>query len=215
MNFKRAIELAPDFEQPWQYLGEIELHKKNPKTAETMFCKAMNLNKNLCGVRYRLAQIAIENGQKQKAFELLKDELQFETISPDVLTSIGTMMSKLGEDKFAVHCFLEANSESEPNAVNYCNLGKMLANQGYFEDAQQFLNYALQLAPDDIEIIVDAAKAFAAAGNINQAAQIIEDAKSAHRHNSKLKMVDRYIKTRLMRRKIKRAISRISSHTIL
>ncbi len=211
-KFKRVIELAPDYAAAWQYLGEIQMHKNNLDAAEKMFCKAMNLNSSTCGIRYRLAQIAMDKNQNQKAFELLKQELELDALGPEALSSIGQMMAKLGKEKFATHCFLEANSEDKPIAANYCNLGKILANQGYFEDAQQFLDYALQLAEDDIEIIASAAKVHAAAGNFDQAAKIIKNTTPAIRRSTKIRKIDRYIKVRMMRRKIKQTVAGIARH---
>ncbi|OHB54979.1 MAG: hypothetical protein A2Y12_00955 [Planctomycetes bacterium GWF2_42_9] len=152
-KFRRILELSPQSASALFYLGEIELNAKKLKEAVDYYQQAMRYDSNMVGPRFRLAQIAYENDDKEKAFSLLSAELELDVRRPEILQAMGTMFDGLKQTDFATHCFLRVSELEPTNALNYYNLGKVLAARGEIEDAQQFLDYALELEPTNYELI--------------------------------------------------------------
>ncbi|MEN6385181.1 MAG: tetratricopeptide repeat protein [Phycisphaerales bacterium] len=152
-KFHRILELSPQSAPALFYLGEIEYNAGRQKEAVEYYQKAMKYDANMAGPRFRLAQIAYDNKDKEKAFSLLAAELELDVRRPEILEAMGLMMVELEQTDYATHCFLRV-SELEPvNANNYYNLGKVLAARGEMDDAQQFLDYAIELDPTNYELI--------------------------------------------------------------
>jgi tetratricopeptide (TPR) repeat protein len=164
-KFRRIIEMHPQNSPAMFYLGEIELNAGRVKEAVEYYQQAMRYDANMVGPRFRLAQIAHQHGDKEKAFSLLSAELELDVRRPEVLHAMGVMMDELGQSDYATHCFLRV-SEIEPvNAKNYYNLGKVLAARGEMEDAQQFLDYAMELEPANNGLVKDVLQVYLNAGN--------------------------------------------------
>lgn len=163
-KFRRILEMYPHNAPAMFYLGEIELNAGRLDKAVDYYQQAMKYDTNMAGPRFRLAQIAHQQGDKERAFALLSTELELDVRRPEVLHAMGVMMDELGQSDYATHCFLRV-SEIEPvNARNYYNLGKVLAARGEMEDAQQFLDYALELEPQNQTLIKDVLDVYLKAG---------------------------------------------------
>jgi len=164
-KFRRILEVDPQNAAAVFYIGEIELNAGRRIQAIECYQKAIKLEPSMAGPRFRLAQSFLECGEKDKAFSLLSAELELEIHRPEVLEAMGVMMMDLGHLDHATHCFLRV-SEMEPvNAINYYYLGKVLAARGEMHDAQQFLDYALELEPKNYELIKNILLVYLAADN--------------------------------------------------
>ncbi|MFA6176195.1 MAG: tetratricopeptide repeat protein [Phycisphaerae bacterium] len=159
-KFNRILETQPDYAPAVFYLGEIELNKKNLPAAEEYYKKAIKLDSKLAGPRFRLGQIAFNRGSKDEAFSLLVSELELDVEQVEVLIPIGLIMLQMGQNDYAVHCFLKVSEIDSANAANYLHLADALARRGEEEDAQQFLDYAAELEPENYTLICDTAKAY-------------------------------------------------------
>jgi len=172
-KFKRILETHPDFAPAIHYLGEAELDRKNFDEAEKFFIKASKMDTNLPCPRFRLAQCAIRSGRKDEAISLLAGELRLDPQEEMILSSIGVMMLELGQVDYAMHCFLKISEINPANAANYLDLGRVLAERGEKADAEQFLEYAIELDPKNVELAKEVSKVFSGIKDHSQAIHIL------------------------------------------
>jgi tetratricopeptide (TPR) repeat protein len=151
-KFRRILEIEPDCGSAVFYLGEIELNVGRKKEAEKLYLEAVKLDRNMAGPRFRLAQLAFERRQKDAAFSLLAAELELDIQQPNILQAIGVMMMELGQIDYSTHCFLRVSELGLVGAMNYFYLGKALAIRGEVDDAEQFLDYAVELDAANYEL---------------------------------------------------------------
>ncbi|MDD5011922.1 MAG: hypothetical protein PHQ00_07350, partial [Phycisphaerae bacterium] len=85
----------------------------------------------------------------------LAAEIELDIRRPDILQAIGVMMMELEQIDYATHCFLRVSELSSADAMNYFYLGKSLALRGEIDDAEQFLDYAIELDAANYELFRD------------------------------------------------------------
>jgi Flp pilus assembly protein TadD len=177
-KFNRILELDPDFAAALFYLGEIAVHKNDRNKAIEFFNKALKRNDRLRGPRYRLAQLALADGDADRTRQLLRVECDFGADDPEVLLSMGTMLLQLDELEYATNCFLRVVDEDRSNAEAFHGLGTALAGRGEFEGALQFFEHAANLAGQDPEILADTAFIYLKTGRLARAADTIATARA-------------------------------------
>lgn len=160
-KFRRILEVEPDFAPAVHYMGEIELDAGNREKAEKLFERAASLDEQLCGPKFRLAQLALKKEQTKKAFELLAEELMLCPENAEVASAIGIMMYQLGQFDYAMHAFLKAGELGSSNAINYIFMAKILTARGEQKDARQFLEYAMDICPKNAKIARQVAMIYA------------------------------------------------------
>jgi tetratricopeptide (TPR) repeat protein len=159
-KFRRILEIEPDCAAAVFYLGEIELSAGRKKEAAKLYLEALKIDKNTIGPRFRIAQMAFERKEKDEAFSLLRAELELDMAQPEILQAIGIMMMEMGQTDYATHCFLRVSELEPTKALNYLYLAKVLAMRGEKDDAEQFLDYAIEIEPANYEIVKGAMLVF-------------------------------------------------------
>lgn len=205
-KFHRILELEPQNAAALFYLGEIELNAGKRDRASEYYAQAMRCDMNMPGPRFRMAQFAFQDGENEKASSLLSAELELEIRRPEVLEAMGIMMMEMGQADYATHCFLRVSELQPTNAMNYFYLGKVLAARGEMEDAQQFLDYAVELETSNDELLKKVLKIYLQSGK----SEIVLDTIAALNRNenifSELGMIKiaAYIKSWVKKLKIKK-----------
>jgi tetratricopeptide (TPR) repeat protein len=206
-KFNRILELSPDSGRAKMYLAEIELRLKNIEKAANLFLDAVEIDPSLAGPRFRLAQIAMETGERKKSLELLRIELKFDFEDPDVLNSIGTMMMKFGEFDHAMDCFLRVVDNNPSNFEAFYYMGKSLAMQGEFEGAIHFFEYAMEIGSDQLQLYLEAAEVYYETEQFSLAAKTIASAKNLFGDDPMLQKMESRINAALFSEKIKNTIN--------
>ncbi len=88
-------------------------------------------------------------------------ELQQNSLDVEVVTAIGIMLFEIGKFDCAMHSFLRASELGSVDALNYIFMAKILSIRGEQKDAQQFLEYAMELCPGDAKIAKKVAMIYA------------------------------------------------------
>lgn len=202
-KFNRILELSPEYARAKMYLAEIALSQQDIEKAANLFLDAIEYDPSLAGPRYRLAQIAVDKEECKKALELLRVELKFDFEDPDVLNSIGTMLMRLGEFDSAMDCFLRVVDHNPGNVDAFYYMGKSLAIQGETEGAVHFLEYAMELGSDELQLYVDAIQVYFDTGQYVQAIKTIEAAKKLTDDEAQFKKIQSRIRAALFSQKIR------------
>lgn len=193
-KFNRVLEFTPDHAQAMFYLGEIAFNKGNFRDAEQLYHRAILSDAALVGPNYRLAQYALKKGQKNQAREFLFEELKLNPEDSEALVSMGSMFLHTGDYDYASHCLVRSADSDNDNPEPYYYLGLVSATRGLLEEADEFFERTLALAPDHIAALKDSAFLCLAMGKYDLAADRIEKAAKLAGSDSEIKSLRRKIK---------------------
>ncbi|MHC5082569.1 MAG: tetratricopeptide repeat protein [Planctomycetota bacterium] len=153
-KFNRILEFDSEFAPAKFYLGEVKRMQGFMPQAIRLYQSAIELNHNLVGPRFRLAQIFKEKSDIRKSLELLRAELKLEPEDTDVLLSMGWLFLQLGAEGDASGCFLQVLDQDSKNYSPYYGLGMSLAMTGEFTGALQCLKHAIRLDSKRPELLI-------------------------------------------------------------
>jgi len=151
-KFNRAMEFDPSCAAAHFYLGEIYRVRQVVTKAFRCYLNAMNLDAQLVGPRFRMAEISFAEGDIQEARELLRTEFQLGPEDADVLAAMGWLFLKLGDLTDASNCFMQTLNEGAANYEPFFGLGMSLAIHGDYAGAFECLEQAMALSPDRPEL---------------------------------------------------------------
>ncbi|MBL7106920.1 MAG: tetratricopeptide repeat protein [Phycisphaerae bacterium] len=154
-KFHRILEFDDGCGLAHYYLGEIYLCKQKLDKAKQHFEKALELDREIVGCRYRLAQLEFESGDERAALRLLRGELDLSHEDADMFVSMGSMFMIFGDFDCATHCMVRAVGIDGDNAKCYYYLGLISAIRDRNDDACDFFDQSLELDPDNVSVLRD------------------------------------------------------------
>ncbi len=210
-KFNRVLEFEPDHAMALFYRGEIALHEGQDHQAMELYNQALRSDDSLPGPYFRLAQYALQQNKWQKTRAYLISELRNVSDNPEVLTAMGSMFLMIAQQSHdevsstkrrsafgcndldhAGHCLLRA-VEMAPNSADlHYYLGLASSLRGLDDQALDFFGRALEVNPDHIRALRDAARIYLRRGKPNQAAQMIARARELAGEDADLKMLARH-----------------------
>ncbi|MFC1764030.1 tetratricopeptide repeat protein [Planctomycetota bacterium] len=187
-KFNRVLEFNPNHPIALFYLGEMAYNDGAIEQALDCYNQALRFDDMISGPYYRLAEIALLEGKKQKARAYLISELRNTGDHAKVLASLGSMFLAVAEveptsdrcepastdlsypyrhagvsnsdlDR-AAHCLLRALELDDTDADTYHLLGLVSAMKGLARDAVEFFTHALDIQSDHGPALRDAALAY-------------------------------------------------------
>ncbi|MCP4450212.1 MAG: tetratricopeptide repeat protein, partial [Planctomycetes bacterium] len=199
-KFHRILEFNPTHAGAIFYTGEVALNLGDPDRAMDFYDSALRYDDTLSGPYYRLAQHALNQGKYQKARAYLLSELRNSIDNADLLVSMGSMfLNMAGEQKetcefgdsveqsvkdmacepdmdHAVHCLFQAVEINDTHTEAYYYLGLASAFKGYWEDACDFFDHALDCDPDHTPVLMAHARVSAIRGHFDMAREKLHHA---------------------------------------
>lgn len=97
-QFRRALELQPDYLPIWVSLAEMELDAGELEAARGGFQRALELDPRCARALYGLGLIALDSGRPSEAVDFLERALAEQGSSNSVLYSLGMAHRRLGND---------------------------------------------------------------------------------------------------------------------
>jgi tetratricopeptide (TPR) repeat protein len=175
-KFNRIIELTSDSAAAIFYLGESALQQNFMVEAQRYYRQAIEKDPEIGGPRYRLAQMAIDSGETEKAKELLCEELMLAVEDIDILLSISAMFIRIGATDCAIDTLLGIMDEDQKNATAFHYMGVAMAMQGEKEGAMHFLEHAVGLDDGNPEFLAETAAIYLENGCMEEASRCIRNA---------------------------------------
>lgn len=206
-KFNRILELQPEFAPAVFYLGELAMKEEDFTLAARHYKKAIKIDLEIAGPRYRLAQIAIGYGNNEEAKRLLIDETRLDVEDIDVLVSIAVMFIQINELDHAIDTLLGIVDEDQQNATAFYYMGMTLALQNELEGAMHFMEHAITLDDQNTEFLANAALVYLANDKIEQAKDTIEQAKELAGEDENIIGLSQRIQRAATAQKIRRYIS--------
>jgi len=210
-KFNRILEFNSLFAPALFYRGEIAFQDGDYDKAVEFFNKAIESDNSLQGPRYRLAQYAIMNDQKEQARSYLITEMKLALEDGDTLVSMGSMFLTLGDIGCATHCLLRAIDNNSTGADAYYYLGLASAMRKEYEEALELFSHALEINSEHIAALKDSAKVYLLTGRLNDASDRIMNARDLSPDDSEIKSLENKIRIAKTTKKAKDIFSKIRS----
>lgn len=179
-NSRKALSLAPNLAESHSSRGYVLSLGKNYDEAEQEFKKAIQLNPNSYDAYYYYGRSCFARGQIQESAELFRKASEVRREDFQSMLLLAQSLRMLGNDK-AEEATLEginrAKKQLELNPTDRRALSLTAGNlfeTGEKEEALQWINKALDLYPEDVGVLINAACLFAKAGNNEKALNLLE-----------------------------------------
>lgn len=149
--FKKAVELYPNDDDSWRWLGNS--YNRNGKIEEAIksHLKATELNPNKDVNWSMLGSSYLINGQKEEA---IKYCLKATELNPDNELNwfwLGASYYENGKYQEAINSLLKAVELNPDNSINWCYLGNSYINNERYEDAIKSHLKATELNSNDYQ----------------------------------------------------------------
>lgn len=162
----------------WICLGSIyswlSLYEKSADAYEY----AIAIDKTLFEAYLGLADSYHRMGDMPSAVQALRDSLPFSDDRPYVFYNIGHIYLKLGNYHTASTYFHDAIKEDPAFAIAWNDLGRCSQSLGYLDEAAGYFRRAIDLDPDSDEHWVCLADLFLSAERYEEAAALLESART-------------------------------------
>jgi tetratricopeptide (TPR) repeat protein len=206
-KFSRILEFNPRFAPALFYRGEIAFRAGEYEKAVEFYDKATECDEDIHGPRYRLAQLAIMNGQNAQARSYLLAEMKLALEDCETLVSMGSMFLTIGDLGCAMSCLLRAIDNNSTAADAYYYLGLASALRGEFEEASELFSHALDINNEHFPALRDSAYVYFIKRKFPEASKRIERANSIAPNDSQIKSLKRRICIANIITKTKRLVS--------
>jgi tetratricopeptide (TPR) repeat protein len=150
-----AIELAPEFADPWFGLGVIELNSGNPDDSLIFFRKAVRLDDENPEFWYLLGKAHYIKGEIKSALSCFREALKLDAYYDEVWCDLGKIIQK---ENFALKAipYLEHAYKvtGDVPGINYL-LASFYLQSGNFEKAYKHLSLAIEMDKDLFKDFID------------------------------------------------------------
>ena len=157
-------------------LIEHYLEHKSQRKAQSVLRYACQLYPGNLTLKLRQSQIWVAIGQPVKAVPLLKELLEIEPHSEEILITLGSVYSQMSEHKLAIDCFERALVFSDPETRREIRIDLALEfeNMGAWKEAIRNLHDALLEDPANETAVYELAFCFERTGQFKRAAEFYE-----------------------------------------
>lgn len=155
--FKKAVELNPNDDDSWRWLGNSYNRNGQVEEAIKSHLKATELNPNKDVNWSMLGSSYLINGQKEEA---IKYCLKATELNPDNELNwfwLGASYYENGKYQEAINSLLKAVELNPDNSINWCYLGNSYINNERYEDAIKSILKATELNSNDYQSWLDLA----------------------------------------------------------
>jgi Flp pilus assembly protein TadD len=166
--FKRALTRSPSHLGAHINLGELLLTTNRSSEAMTILLRAHKLAPNRPEINLNLARLYAEKANYQEAHKFLRlvPREAFNSETDKSKAEFALLLSKGGFNEEALGILNDAQQKTFP--VLYA-LGVVKAAQKQFEQAEEYLNAALAIKPDDVSTLRALARVARLNGNLEKA----------------------------------------------
>ena len=147
--YKAILEKSPDIPEVYQNLGSVYALKKDFASAEAAFLKGLELRPDSSDLATQLAKLYQDNGQPQKAMELMTKSAGANPADAKAQFNQGIFLLNAQKNEEAIAAF-EAAIKADPAMTEaYYRLGALMVGQGKIPEAIAHLEKYLSMNPTD------------------------------------------------------------------
>jgi predicted Zn-dependent protease len=150
-NIAALFGVPPESAQAFLLAADLALQEKHGADAEAQILDAMKRQPGLPEVKYRLALVALDRGDYQKAIELLRSELAVNPGNAMAWYWLGNAYVQSGRLDEAVEPLQRSIWLNLRSAPSYVLLANVCFQQGKYPAAENALQRALEIDPQNYE----------------------------------------------------------------
>ena len=175
-HYKALVLLHPEKDSFQYNLASCYELLKNHEQAIAIMKRLLSRNPKSVSMAQKLANLYIEIHQFRKAKDLYDDIILKVAPTSDVLYQYAILSTQLYDTGTAEKIFKKVIKMDPDNATVHKDLGVIYLNQRLFDYAKDEFQKALQLAPDDFDIVLEYANYLFAMSEYNEADTYYEKA---------------------------------------
>ena len=145
---KRAIELDEHEPAAHFLIGLVALEADDRPNAHKAFRSVVQLDANHAAAWSQLARLNASEGRVAQAERALKEVRRIKPSDPNVLDTVGTVLTQLGEYEAAKAFFARANTAAPRTAQFMMNLANNLVFLGEIDTAAEIFREVIALQPN-------------------------------------------------------------------
>jgi len=149
-EFKAALKLQPDNPEFLTNLGTLMIDRCDADTARKYLEEATRVNPDFAGAYVSLGNLYDRLNDRDNTRIYYEKALLLDPENSTVLCNMAYRLHELGEQKVAVDHFVRALKSNPNSAKGLAGLGKAMLSQDKIEQAAEYIEKALALAPRDI-----------------------------------------------------------------
>lgn len=150
-NFRRALEIAPDYEVAWVNLGSAYRQKKDWKEAGDALRQALALKPEDPEANYGLGMVFAQLGESEQAHLYIQKALAARPVYPEALNNLGVLYLRTNRAEDAERSFQEAIRVAPAFELSYLNLARLYAIEGDSRKARAVLLELLKQHPGHVQ----------------------------------------------------------------
>ena len=186
-NYRRALEINPNYEDARNNLGFALAGLKKPAEAIVQYDMALRIRPEHVEVHNNLGNALSEIGKVDEAIQHYRFVLERKPDHADAHNNLGIALAMQGKLDEAIPHFQAAVKYKRDYASAHSNLGNAFAAQHKFDEATQEYQIALRLKPDDPQahnnfgnVLAEQGKLDDAISHYQQALRLNTDNPEAH-----------------------------------
>ncbi|MCC5666058.1 tetratricopeptide repeat protein [Nostoc sp. CHAB 5784] len=168
-DYKKAIELKPDFVEAYNNLGNAYTKQGDYNQAFTDYNKAINLNPNLAEAYNGRGIVYRNQGKYTQALVDFNKAIDLKPDNAEAYTGRGNVYVAQGDFAQAIINYNKAIKLNSNLIEPYYNRGVAYVGQGNYTKAFADYNKAIELDPSAAEAYINRGNAYVDQGNLTQA----------------------------------------------
>ena len=169
------VDLCYDAQGLIVYASKLRF-RNSPLETSMLFQRALDLDSKNPQVYHVIGDILVRSGLPEQACicfdKMLVIDPQYN--DPSAFNSYGIALVMLGKEDQGIKQYIRAVELDEELVETRVNLGKILCEQGKFEEGLEYMRKAILLAPNDHRLYFLLGTSLAQAGKLNEAAASFE-----------------------------------------
>lgn len=162
-SYEKAAQIAPDEPGIWSRLGTTQMALGMPVNAERNFRRAVELEGDDKPSMDMLSAVLVQTGRAHEAPNLWKELLEKDPKNGQVSAKYAISLLQAGREDEAIQAFERALTEIEDNSIIKRFYAPVLAQKGEHDRAMDFYEDCMDLAPSDIQLLLEYAQTLQAA----------------------------------------------------
>ncbi|MBI4665190.1 MAG: tetratricopeptide repeat protein [Nitrospinae bacterium] len=170
-EYKKAIELDPDYPVVYLNAGASLAHKGIYKEAVKAYAKALKLNPDMAEAYANYGAILKEEGKLDEAEKAYRKAISLKPELAGAYETLGIILSETGRNEEAITIIRKAVEKDSSNPGHHYALGVSLERGKKPEEAFLFFQQAVRLAPSNPHYLYGLGNSFRMLGNMQGAVE--------------------------------------------
>ena len=159
-NYKRAIEIYPEYAMPYANLGNVYNNRGEFETALAYYKKVLELNPKFTEVYINIGNVYYGMKDFETALSYYRKASVLNPTSAKAYTSLGNVYNEKKDYESAITYFKKAITLDPGSSETYYNLGNAYYNKGELGTAINYYQKAININPKNVTAYMNIGNAY-------------------------------------------------------